>query len=73
MCSKIQSSERKCSNAEECQEQAERLAQKEAEEAKANTIPLFTTKTGAKYRDAENGYGEQMAEDNDDETIMRWC
>uniref|UniRef100_A0A7S3QIQ5 peptidylprolyl isomerase n=1 Tax=Chaetoceros debilis TaxID=122233 RepID=A0A7S3QIQ5_9STRA len=45
------SDERKCRNVEECQEMADRLADKVQEEARANMIPASLTKRGTAYRD----------------------
>ena len=45
------SDERKCRNVEECQEMADRLADKKQEEARANMVPASLTKRGTAYRD----------------------
>uniref|UniRef100_A0A7S2EUH9 peptidylprolyl isomerase n=1 Tax=Trieres chinensis TaxID=1514140 RepID=A0A7S2EUH9_TRICV len=46
-------SDRKCSNVEECQEQAERLAKQQEEEARANAVPLSVTPSGTRYKEME--------------------
>ena len=45
------SSEKKCRNVEECQEQAERLAQKKLEEEMANAVPPKIAPGGSRYKD----------------------
>ena len=58
--------DRKCTNVEECQEQAERQAQKEIEDMRQNATPLSTTLKGTKYRDMNDGDdGSRVVQDND--------
>ena len=45
------SSEKKCRNVEECQEQAERLAQQKLEEEMANATPPKVAPGGSRYKD----------------------
>lgn len=47
--------ERKCINVEECQEMAERLAQKEADEARKESTPFLTTAKGTRYLEISDG------------------
>lgn len=63
------SDERKCRNVEECQEMAERLADKQEEEARANMVPASITKSGTRYRDVVEAQDGLEAKVGDTATI----
>jgi FKBP-type peptidyl-prolyl cis-trans isomerase len=63
------SDERKCRNVEECQEMADRLADKQQEEARANMVPASLTKRGTAYRDVVEASAGAEAKVGDTATI----
>ena len=56
------SSEKKCRNVEECQEQAERLAQQKLEEEMANATPPKVAPGGSRYKDIVEVAGSEGEE-----------
>jgi len=63
--------ERKCRNLEECQEQADRAADKAEEEARANMVPASITSKGTRYRDLVDAKdGSPVAKEGDEVKVF---